>query len=77
MMQMRAASERTWDERTSAGMVTLRAGDWYLNLDGSGFTRDRAHAYRGSIAQARKMRQQSYFAKDMKMVYFRENNRDY
>lgn len=44
---------------------TLRDDRGWLNLDGTGVTSVKAHRYRGTFEQARKMRQISAVAKGM------------
>lgn len=58
----------TYDELTGAAQVTLRAtnGEW-LNMNGSGTTRVKAHRYLGTPAQAKKMRLASKFATGMRI----------
>lgn len=75
MMQMRPASQVSFDEKVATGLVTLRnaAGD-YLNLDGSGVTTNRAHAYRGTTAQAKAMRKQSELARRFTISHFTQKS---
>lgn len=56
-MMVMKLDKRPMDETSSAKFYTLRKSGRYLNLDGSGFTDSRHVAYRGSLAQARKMRE--------------------
>ena len=72
MIQPRAASQVTWDERTAVHFVTLknRSTGEFLNLDGSGFTPNRAIAYRGTPIQAAKMRATNPLAKRLSIIRF-------
>lgn len=72
VMQMKPASQAMWDEKTSSGLVTLRDKNTgsYLNMDGSGVTINRSHAYRGSITQAKAMRKQKAAAAGMSISHF-------
>lgn len=55
------------DELGGAKLVTLYDADSgvYLNMDGSGVTRDRQYIYRGTQQQARAMRDRSSVARSM------------
>lgn len=71
VLMMKPATQATWDEKNSTGLVTLRNRDSgeYLNMDGSGTTINRSHAYRGTITQAKAMRAKSPAAAGMSISH--------
>jgi len=72
VLRMKPATQATWDEKVSTGLVTLKdpVSGLYLNLDGSALTADRRYIYRGSIAQARTMRAKNPIAKGLSFRTF-------
>lgn len=71
VLQRKPATQATWDEKTSAGLVTLRdAHGNYLNMDGSGITTNRSFAYRGTVPQAKAMRKLKPIAAGMSISHF-------
>lgn len=71
MIVLRNRTTVAMDEKISTGMVTLKSADGlYLNLDGTGKTKEKAYAYRGSQSQARNMRRASVAATGMTMFRF-------
>lgn len=61
-MMVMKLDRRPMDETSSARFYTLRKNGRYLTLDGSTFTDNRHHAYRGTLPQARKMREANVVA---------------
>jgi hypothetical protein len=55
-MMVMKLDKRPMDLTNASRFYTLRREGMYLNLDGSGFTDVRRHAYRATLPQARKMR---------------------
>lgn len=55
-MMVMKLDKRQMDLTNASRFYTLRREGKYLNLDGSGFTDVRRHAYRATLPQARKMR---------------------